>query len=86
MALALPASIATPAATRCASPLDATSLAELREIIAASDAVGGASNLDGVIVMRLLAEDSRTLRRTILKLYNACLGRSGFSEPRVRHC
>lgn len=68
------------------SPLDATSLAELREIIAASDAVGGASNLDGVIVMRLLAEDSRTLRRTILKLYNACLGRSGFSEPRVWHC
>ncbi len=63
-----------------------TLLAELRAIIEASGARGGASDLGGVIVMRLLAEDSRTLRRVILKLYKACLGRSGLSEPRVWHC
>lgn len=61
-------------------------LAELQTIISASTARGGASDLGGVIAMRLVTEDSRELRRVVLALYQACLGPSGFTVPRVWNC
>lgn len=61
-------------------------LTELRAVICASGALGGASDLGSVIVMRLVAEDSRILRHVILQLHEACLGHAGFSAPRVWNC
>tara|TARA_R110002096_G_scaffold3025_1_gene15461 strand:- start:4725 stop:5567 length:843 start_codon:yes stop_codon:yes gene_type:complete len=65
---------------------DGSLLTELRAIIEASGARGGASDLGNVIAIRLVGEDSRTLRHVILQLYDACLGHAGFSEPRVWNC
>lgn len=65
---------------------DGDLLGTIRALIEASPALGGASDLGSVISIRLVAQDSKTLRALILQLYGTCLGPFGFSEPRVWHC
>ncbi len=69
-----------------AGDYDKKLLARLRSMIDNSQTVGGASDLGPVIAVRVVAQDSKTLRNLILQLYMACLGPFGFSEPRVWHC
>jgi urease accessory protein len=79
-------------AARCVATLlfagntDADLLGRIRLLIDDCTVTGGASDLGPVIVMRIIADDSKLLRESILKLYIACLGGAGFSEPRVWHC
>lgn len=58
----------------------------LRALPAAHGTEFGVSDLGEVVSMRLIAGDSRSMRRLILDLYTACLADSAFAEPRVWHC
>ena len=69
-----------------AADRDDERLGSIRRLIDESEVEGGASDLGAVIVMRLVAKDSKSIRSLILALYIACLGDSGFTEPRVWHC